>query len=379
MPQPVRPDLFFGLFVGSSSSMERVYRLIPRVASASYPVLITGETGTGKELVARAIHLQASPQRQFVAFDCSAVSPALFEAEMFGCVKGAYTGAIADRKGLMEMANDGTLFLDEIGNLPLELQPKILRALQQKEIRPVGSNQTRGFAARIVAATNIPLEEAVAGNRFRADLFYRLNVMRITLPPLRSRREDIEPLVRYVMAQCSEQLGSEREISSSALARLEEYDWPGNVRELQNVVEQAMAFESGPILEFPDFPFASYYQPADRPIQTLASMEYHALLRAVRLTGDKPLAAKMLGIGKTTLYRKLKQYKQQMQMRPELKSEQEKKSCVTTAGVEEVTERSRPEEQQSDCQHASLSANGYSANFIASEDSKEPKVSDLAT
>ncbi|HWH60776.1 MAG TPA: sigma-54 dependent transcriptional regulator [Terriglobales bacterium] len=349
MPQPVRPELFFGLFVGRSPLMQRVYRLIIRAASASYPVLITGETGTGKELVARAIHVQSRPQRPFVALDCSAVSPALFEAEMFGSLKGAYTGAIADRKGLMEMADSGTLFFDEIGNLPLELQPKILRALQQKEIRPVGCNYTRGFAARIIAATNVPLEQAVAEKRFRADLFYRLNVMQITLPPLRARREDIEPLVRHIMAQCSEELGPPREISPSALARLQQYDWPGNVRQLQNVVERAMAFEADPMLEFPDLPSEPCGLPASGPIQTLASMEYHALLRAVQLADDnKLLAAKMLGIGKTTLYRKLREYKQEARRHTpsEITTETVEESCVTAGSVEEIAERSQLEDPQ---------------------------------
>ncbi|HJT71906.1 MAG TPA: sigma-54 dependent transcriptional regulator [Terriglobales bacterium] len=314
MPQPVRPELLFGLFVGRSPLMERVYRIIARVARASCPVLITGETGTGKELVARAIHLQSRPQRPFVTLDCSAVSPGLFEAEMFGSIKGAYTGAIADRKGLMETADSGTLFFDEIGNLPLELQPKLLRALQQREIRPVGSNNTRGFAARIIAATNVSLEQAVAENRFRADLFYRLNVIRIAVPPLRARREDIEPLVRHTMAQYEAELGMSREISPSALARLEQYDWPGNVRELQNVVERAMAFEVGPELEFLDLPSDSCRLPAFGPVQTLATMECDALHRAMHFAdNNKLLAAKMLGIGKTTLYRKWKRYKQQMQ------------------------------------------------------------------
>lgn len=347
MPQPVRPDLFFGLFVGRSPLMERVYRIIARVARASCPVLITGETGTGKELVARAIHLQSRPQCPFVTLDCSAVSPGLFEAEMFGSIKGAYTGAIADRKGLMEMADNGTLFLDEIGNLPLELQPKLLRALQQREIRPVGSNYARGFAARIIAATNLPLEQAVAKNHFRADLFYRLNVIQIAVPPLRARREDIEPLVRHTMAQCAAELGMSPEISPSALARLQQYDWPGNVRELQNVVERAMAVEVGPVLEFPDLPFESCRLPACGPVQTLASMEYDALHRAMHFAGNnKLLAAKMLGIGKTTLYRKLKEYKEQkhMPMSRVREAETAEESPLTTGRGGYFVERSQAED-----------------------------------
>ena len=349
MPQPVRPELFFGLFVSRSPVMERIYRLIARIARTPYPVLITGETGTGKELVARAIHLHSRPRGPFVALDCSAVSPALFEAEMFGSIKGAYTGAIVDRKGLMEMADGGTLFLDEIGNLPLELQPKILRALQQREIRPVGCSHTRGFAARVIAATNVLLEQAVAESHFRADLFYRLNVMQITLPPLRARREDIEPLVRHTMAQCAEEIGTSREISPAALARLEQYDWPGNVRELQNVVARAMAFEVGSVLEFPDLLSGSCRLPACAPIQTLASMEYDALRRAMHFAGNnKILAARMLGIGKTTLYRKLREYNQGAQRHkpPEMTAETAEESHFATGRVEEIDERSQPEDPQ---------------------------------
>lgn len=291
--------------------MQRVYRQIARVGSADYPVVIIGETGTGKELVARAIHNHARSLQPFIAVDCAALVPTLFESEMFGSVKGAYTGAIANRIGLMERAGRGTMFLDEISNLPLGLQPKLLRALQAREMRPVGSNETRRFAARVIAASNIPLERAVRDQRFRKDLLYRLNVVQITLPPLRSRREDIELLVWHMVAQSSQESNTPREISPDALRRLEQYDWPGNIRQLENVVQKAMAIEDGPVLEFLDFPPAdvlSQSVPMGGPVEPLVSIERRALLRAVEIAGSKQLAAKMLGIGKTTIYRKLKEY-----------------------------------------------------------------------
>lgn len=311
MFQPAQSGLFFDLFVSKSPAMERVYHLISRVARASYPVLITGETGTGKELVALAIHRQAGGQRPFVAVDCTALAPTLFESEMFGYVKGAFTGAIADRRGLIELAEKGTLFFDEIGNLPFELQPKLLRALQQKEIRPLGSNEIRNCASRVLAATNVPLEKGVAEGRFRADLFYRLNVMQIALPPLRARPEDIEPLVRHMVARFSLEIGVSPDISPDALLRFGKYHWPGNVRELQNVVHRAMAIEEGPTLEFLDFPPERQDLPFEGPVETLASMEKRAFLRALQITGNRQLAAKMLGVGKTTIYRKLKEYERE--------------------------------------------------------------------
>lgn len=311
MVRPAQPDLIFGLFVSASKSMQHIYDQITHVAAGSYPVLILGETGTGKELIARAIHRQARAHSPFVAVDCSAVVPSLFETEMFGCTKGAYTGAVAARLGVIESANGGTLFLDEVGNLPLELQPKLLRALQEREIRPVGGGSLRRFNGRLVAATNIDIERAVEDRSFRRDLFYRLNVVQLTVPPLRHRAEDVRPLAELFVRGYAEELQVALSISEEAMKRLERYDWPGNVRELQNVVARAVALEEGPVLEFGDLSdFRSAEREANEASLTLEALERRAILESLRKTGnDKILAAQRLGIGKTTLYRKLKEYR----------------------------------------------------------------------
>jgi DNA-binding NtrC family response regulator len=301
--------LRLGILTGNSYAMQKVYRVIEHVADRTCPVLILGESGTGKELVARAIHNSGSRAHEtFVSVDCSAVTPSLFETEMFGCVKGAYTGAFIDRTGLMESANGGTLFLDEVGNLPLELQVKLLRVLQQHEIRKVGANTLRPFTGRIIAATNEDIVAGVKNHKFRADLFYRLNVIQITVPPLRDRREDIHPLAE-AFVQDYDETGQRHTISIQALEKLESYSWPGNVRELQNVVARTVALEDGAVLQFDDFnpAFTTLLKTAST---TLASLKRELILDTLRNSGnDKAIAARKLGIGKTTLYRQLKQYK----------------------------------------------------------------------
>jgi DNA-binding NtrC family response regulator len=305
----------FGELIGLSLKMQKVYRLIEKVGQHAYPVLILGESGTGKELVARSAHFSGSRRnRPFIPVDCSSLVPTLIEAELFGYVKGAFTGAMHTKQGLMEIADNGTLFLDEIGDLPIEMQAKLLRALQEKEVRPVGSTERVPLAARIIAATNRDLDAAVRQGTFRQDLFFRLNVVQIKMPPLRERKTDIPVLVSSFLEKFSEANGKVRTISEDAMSRLVAYDWPGNVRELENAIERAVALGSGPILHVGDLPTGLQYGTGDRLPQNdellpLDELERRAILRALKEAGgDKLAAARILGIGKTTLYRKLKQY-----------------------------------------------------------------------
>jgi two-component system response regulator HydG len=309
----------YGELIGVSPKMQRVYKLMEKVSQHNYPVLILGESGTGKELVARSIHF-SGPRRnhQFVPVDCSALVPTLIESELFGYVKGAFTGAAHSKQGLIESANGGTLFLDEIGNLPLDMQVKLLRVLQEKEIRPVGANERVSIDLRVISATNRDLETEVRSGRFRQDLYFRLHVVQIKLPPLRERRGDIPLLVQHFLEKFSGPGRPERTIAEDAMARLTAYDWPGNVRELENAVERAVALGSGPILHSGDLPSNLQYGVTPERVQTnddlllLEEIERRTILRALReASGDKLVAARLLGIGKTTLYRKLKQYQSQ--------------------------------------------------------------------
>ncbi len=305
----------FGALIGLSAKMQRVYRMIEKVASHNYPILILGESGTGKELVARSIHfLGERKNRPFVPVDCSALVPTLIESELFGYVKGAFTGASHTKQGLMEAAGNGTLFLDEIGDLPTDLQAKLLRALQEREVKPVGSTERIPIATRVIAATNRELESAVRNGQFRQDLFFRLNVVQIKMPPLRERKTDIPLLVNSFLEKFSDSKDSPRTISEDAMVHLTAYDWPGNVRELENAIERAVALGSGPILHVGDLPSNLQYGTAERLPQSdeivpLDEMERRAIMRALRESGgDKIAAARVLRIGKTTLYRKLKRY-----------------------------------------------------------------------
>jgi DNA-binding NtrC family response regulator len=305
----------FGGLIGLSPKMQRVYRMIEKVAQHNYPVLILGESGTGKELVARSVHFSGVRKHEpFVPVDCSSLAPTLIESELFGYVKGAFTGAVQSRMGLMQSAGNGTLFLDEIGDLPIDLQAKLLRALQEREVKPIGSNDRISINTRIIAATNRDLDVAVRQGQFRQDLFFRLNVVQIKMPPLRERKSDIPILVNSFLEKFSETSGQLQTISEDAMARLIAYDWPGNVRELENAVERAVALGSGSILHTGDLPSNLQYAAADRmpasdELLPLDELERRAILRALREAGgDKLAAARLLGIGKTTLYRKLKQY-----------------------------------------------------------------------
>jgi DNA-binding NtrC family response regulator len=305
----------FGGLIGVSAKMQRLYKMIEKVSQHNYPVLILGESGTGKELVARSIHFMGVRQkRPFVPVDCSGLVPTLIESELFGYVKGAFTGAQHARAGLLETGNGGTVFLDEIGDLPVDLQAKLLRALQEREIRPVGATDRVRIDIRIIAATNRDLESAIRTGGFRQDLYFRLNVVQLKLPPLRERKSDIPLLVNSFLEKFSDPQRPLRTISEDAMRRLMAYDWPGNVRELENAVERAVALGSGPILHMGDLPSNLQQGGNDKSLDsdeltTLDEMERRAILRALRETnGDKLAAARLLGIGKTTLYRKLKQY-----------------------------------------------------------------------
>jgi len=305
----------FGGMIGVSAKMQRVYKMIEKVSQHEYPVLILGESGTGKELVAKSIHYSGiRKERPFAPVDCSSLVPTLIESELFGYVKGAFTGAMQSKQGLLEAAQGGTLFLDEIGDMPVDLQAKLLRALQEREVKPVGSTERRHINIRIIAATNRDLESAIRTGGFRQDLYFRLNVVQIKLPPLRERKSDIQLMVISFLEKFSDPHGPPRTISDDAMRRLIAYDWPGNVRELENAIERAVAMGSGPIVHVGDLPSNLHYPSSERvpdkdELLPMEELERRAILRALRETGgDKLAAARMLGIGKTTLYRKLKQY-----------------------------------------------------------------------
>ncbi len=316
-----------GAMIGRSLEMEKLYRILSKVALSTHPVLILGESGTGKELVARTIHAYGpNAQKPFLPVDCSSLVPTLMESELFGYVKGAFTGANRSRDGLLVSAEGGTVFLDEIGELSLDLQAKLLRALQEKEVRPVGATHRVAIRARIVAATNRNLAAMVESGTFRKDLYYRLNVVNLRLPALRDRREDIPLLTAHFLDRISRDHGQKYTLSDEALRTMMRHDWPGNVRELENAVERACALSSGPVLHLGDLPtqlqqegLAEYRPPAadgtgdhsstGSSVKPLAELEREAILSAIRaLHGDKLQAARLLGIGKTTLYRKLKEY-----------------------------------------------------------------------
>jgi len=305
----------FGGLIGLSERMQRVYKTIQKVSQHEYPVLILGESGTGKELVARSVHYSgARKERTFVPVDCSSLVPTLIESELFGYVKGAFTGALHGKQGLLEAANGGTLFLDEIGEMPVDLQSKLLRVLQEREVKPVGSTERRRIDVRIIAATNRDLEVGIKSGNFRQDLYFRLNVVQIKLPALRERKSDIPLLVTSFLEKFCDPQRPARAISEDAMRRLISYDWPGNVRELENAIERAVALGSGPILHVGDLPSNLQYPTSERApekdeLLPLEELERRAILRTLRqTTGDKLAAARILGIGKTTLYRKLKQY-----------------------------------------------------------------------
>jgi DNA-binding NtrC family response regulator len=305
----------FGEMIGISAKMQRVYKMIEKVSQHEYPVLILGESGSGKELVAKSIHYSGiHKERPFAPVDCSSPVPTLIESDLFGYVKGAPTGMMESKQGLLEAAQGGTVFLDEIADLPVDLQDKLLRALQEREVKPVGSAERARINIRIIASTKRDLESAISSGAFREDLYLGLNVVQIKLPPLRERKSDIQLMVVSFLEKFSDPHGPPRTISDEAMRRLLAYDWPGNVRELENAMERAVAMGSGTIVHVGDLPLNLRCPSKERVLDKdellpMGELERRAILRALRETGgDKPAAARMLGIGKTTLYRKLKQY-----------------------------------------------------------------------
>jgi DNA-binding NtrC family response regulator len=305
--------------IGTSAGMQDVLRMISRLKDTRTPVLISGESGTGKELVARAIHFRgALAKSNFVAVDCGALVPTLMESELFGYEKGAFTGATKTKAGLFQAANGGTIFLDEIGELPLEMQAKLLRVLQEKEVRPVGSNEKIDVDVRVMAATNRDLEAAYRAGTFRKDLYFRLNVVTVHLPPLRERRSDIPMLVHHFLNRYTPTI--HLQVTAAAMKSLLQYDWPGNVRELENCIARAVTLGDHQTIDVQDLPPAIRTEQPATPEMTprdatslsttaLAEMERMTILRVFEQAhGDKALAGKMLGISRATLYRKLKRY-----------------------------------------------------------------------
>jgi two-component system response regulator HydG len=316
--EKVKSKQGFGGIIGRAPEMEKLYRIIAKAGHSTHPVLILGESGTGKEMVARAIHF-SGPLREkpFIPVDCGSLVPTLIESELFGYVKGAFTGAMHSKEGLLAIGEGGTVFLDEVGELPTGLQAKLLRAIQEHEIRPVGSTKRVPINVRVLAATNRDLEQAVTQGTFRRDLYFRLNVLSLRIPPLRKRRQDIPLLAGHFLERLSRGAPQERTLSDEGLKAMLAYDWPGNVRELENCLERACAFTTGPMIHVGDLPAAiSRIEPIvpgngdnSSKILPMSELERSTILNAVaQLNGDKLMAARMLGIGKTTLYRKLKEY-----------------------------------------------------------------------
>jgi two-component system response regulator HydG len=325
--EKLRSQQGLGNLIGTSPEMEKIYRILSKVAQTLHPVLILGESGTGKELIARSIHSNGrNASKPFLPVDCGSLVPTLVESELFGYVKGAFTGATRNKEGLLASAEGGTVFLDEIGEMPLDLQAKLLRALQEKEIRPVGATHRVPINCRILAATNRDLAAMVEQGRFRKDLYYRLNVVALRIPSLSERREDIPLLAAHFLKRINKNSDAKYVLSDDALRTMSEYAWPGNIRELENSIERACALCSGPILrlgdfstELQDFHMHAFGAAAPSPsrkaaasssdVTSLANLERQAILDVLRqFNGDKLTTARLLGIGKTTLYRKLKEY-----------------------------------------------------------------------
>jgi len=298
--------------IGSSPKFRALMSEVEKVAPVDSAVLIQGETGTGKEVIARAIH-EASPRRKqrFVALNCAAIPRDLLESQLFGHERGAFTGAWAQTQGRFQMADGGTLFLDEIGDMPLELQPKLLRALQEREFERLGSGQTIRVNVRVVAATNQDLGHLVSRKLFRADLFYRLNVIPLSLPPLRERLQDILPLTEFFVAKFAARINKSIDsIPDDVVAALKAHDWPGNIRELQNCIERAVLFSPGSVLRLPLGLKQTGAQPSESSARTLADADREHILETLTQTnwliGGQDGAANRLGLPRTTLIYKMR-------------------------------------------------------------------------
>jgi transcriptional regulator with PAS, ATPase and Fis domain len=316
LKRELRERYRFENIVGNSEAMEQVYRLIEKMSGISSNVLIVGETGTGKELVARAIHYNSErSDRPFVAVNCGSLTENLLESELFGHVKGAFTGAIANQEGFFRKADRGTLFLDEISEVSHGLQVKLLRAIQEREVIPVGSREPLRFDVRLIAATNRLLEDEVKKGTFREDLFYRINVITIPLPPLRDRKEDVPLLVNHFLQKYAQRLGKPSvKILREAMQALVNYDWPGNVRELENMIERAVALCEEDLIERTDLPdkltqLKIAIRDLDAYEMTLDALEEQHIKKVLqKVSGDKVKASQILGINLSTLYRKLARY-----------------------------------------------------------------------
>jgi len=297
--------------IGQSLPMQRIYALIRKVSETDSVVLISGESGTGKELVARAIHQNSSrAPHPFIPVDCAALPETLLESELFGYEKGAFTDATYSKPGIFEIAHGGTLFLDEVSEMSLDLQAKLLRTLQERQFRKVGGTKFVKIDARIIAATNQNLEAAVEANRFREDLYYRLNVIRISLPPLRGRKEDIPLLVAYFLEKFAAKMNAPSpEITPAALTALKSYDWPGNVRELENVIERVVVLNRGEPITPYHLPKEVQEGPSPKRNYSLKEQERQLILEALEDSNwELKKAAKLLGINRSTLYYKLEKY-----------------------------------------------------------------------
>jgi formate hydrogenlyase transcriptional activator len=308
--EPERDQLRFEQVIGKSDALEAVFEQVECVAPTDSTVLIQGETGTGKELIARAIHnISSRCGHSFVKLNCAAIPFDLLESELFGHEKGAFTGAIAQRVGRFELADTGTLFLDEVGDIPLALQPKLLRVLQEQDFERLGSTRTRHVDVRLVAATNRDLTEMVKQAEFRSDLYYRLNVFPIRIPPLRERREDISLLVHYFMEKYARRMGKRIEtVPTATMQKLVDWPWPGNIRELQNMIERGVILSRGFVLEIP---LKELEQPSlpvlndENGASTLQAFERQHILQALRdsgwVVGGPAGAAARLGLNRSTL------------------------------------------------------------------------------
>jgi two-component system response regulator HydG len=303
-------DLPESVMIGSSSAMVDVYKKVVRVAPTDATVVIEGETGTGKELVARMIHrLSLRTKQAFVPVDCAAIAPSLLESELFGAMRGAFTGADRDRVGVFEAANRGTVFLDEIGEIDKSFQANLLRFLQEREIRPLGASRAKEVDVRVICATNRDLQRMVDEDKFREDLWYRLNTVRIVMPPLRERRDDIPLLARFYVNKYNSAYNREVKLMDSGVQALQDYTWPGNVRQLQHIIER-LTILADRIDHDSVFDALTAMESRDKPVETLADVQEDKIREVLAATGgNKSKAAQILGIERKTLYRKLERMK----------------------------------------------------------------------
>ncbi|HYS44580.1 MAG TPA: sigma-54 dependent transcriptional regulator [Geobacteraceae bacterium] len=316
LKKQLRDKFEFANIIGSSPAMQKVFNRMKRIIKTDSTVLVMGESGTGKEIVAKAIHFNGHRKdKPFIAVHCGAIPESLLESELFGHMKGAFTGAVRDKIGKFEAADQGTIFLDEIGTMPMHLQTKLLRVLQEQEVERIGSNRPIKLDVRIISATNQNLEEEVKGGNFRDDLFYRLNVIPLNLPPLRERREDILALVKHFLQKnCKEMKRPVMTLTKEVLEALELYHWPGNVRELENIVERTVALTEGNQITLDDLPSAIRMEASTRVVErgvdlvkTVNEIEKKMIAEALALTnGVKARAAAMLNLNRTTLVEKMR-------------------------------------------------------------------------